>query len=299
MSCQPHPLHSSVHRSFQARILEWFAISSSRESSWLMDWTCNSCISCISTTPSRKSVYFIYLCITDIKIQGTRRRKPMYDSLTMNSLPSHSSSIPTGWKSYILLQTAEPATGTWGHPLQPTRWLPLWTPAHQAFLSFPISRSLLKCTSIEWVMPSNHLILCFPFSSCLQSLPASGSFPISQLFTSGGQLFTSASAEVLPMNIQGWLPLGWTGLIKSFRTDQWFDQTISVENWYKVKHYHNCLNRIVTGCVTEITHFNNPGSVGYYPEMQPLQDNGSYHYHFMSITKKCLPLHSIRTSMNI
>ena len=89
----------------------------------------------------------------------------------------------------------------------------LWTPAHQAFLSFPISRSLLKCTSIEWVMPSNHLILCFPFSSCLQSLPASGSFPISQLFTSGDQLFTSASAEVLPMNIQGWLPLGWTGLI--------------------------------------------------------------------------------------
>ena len=88
---------------------QWFAISSSRESSWLMDWTCNSCISCISTTPSRKSVYFIYLCITDIKIQGTRRRKPMYDSLTMNSLPSHSSSIPTGWKSYILLQTAEPS----------------------------------------------------------------------------------------------------------------------------------------------------------------------------------------------
>ena len=139
-----------------------------------------------------------------------------------------------------------------------------------------------------------------PFSFWLQSFPASGSFPMSRLFASGGQsIGASASASVLPMNIQGWLPLGWTGLIKSFRTDQWFDQTISVENWYKVKNYHNWLNRIVTGCVTEITHFNNPGSVGYYPEMQPLQDNGSCLYHFMSRTKKCLPPHSIRTSMNI
>ena len=153
--------------------------------------------------------------------------------------------------------------------------------------------------SSRWCHPAVSTSVV-PFSSCSQSLPASGSFPMSRLFASGGQsIGASASASVLPMNIQGWLPLGWTGLIKSFRTDQWFDQTISVENWYKVKHYHNWLNRIVTGCVTEITHFNNPGSVGYYPEMQPLQDNGSCHYHFMSITKKCLPLHSIRTSMNI
>ena len=50
------------------------------------------------------------------------------------------------------------------------------------------------------------------FSSCLQSFPASGSFPISQLFTSGGQSI-GASASVLPMNIQDWFPLGLTGLI--------------------------------------------------------------------------------------
>ena len=50
-----------------------------------------------------------------------------------------------------------------------------------------------------------------PFSSCLQSFPASGSFPVSQFFTSGGQsIGVSASASVLPMNIQDWLPLGWT-----------------------------------------------------------------------------------------
>ena len=52
------------------------------------------------------------------------------------------------------------------------------------------------------------------FSSCLQSFPASGSFPISQFFTSGGQsIGVSASPSVLPMNIQDWFPLGWTGWI--------------------------------------------------------------------------------------
>ena len=56
--------------------------------------------------------------------------------------------------------------------------------------------------------------LSSPFSSCLQSFPASGSFPVSQFFTSGGQIIgASASASVLPMNIQDWFPLGWTGWI--------------------------------------------------------------------------------------
>ena len=73
---------------------------------------------------------------------------------------------------------------------------------------------LLKLMSIESLMPSNHLILCHPPSSCPQSFPASRSFPMSQLFTSGGQSTgTSASATVLSMNIQGWFPLGLTGLI--------------------------------------------------------------------------------------
>ena len=53
-----------------------------------------------------------------------------------------------------------------------------------------------------------------PFSSCLQSFPGSGSFPISQFFTSGGQsIGVSASASVLPMNIQDWFPLGWISWI--------------------------------------------------------------------------------------
>ena len=89
-----------------------------------------------------------------------------------------------------------------------------WTAAYQASLSITNSQSLLKLMSIELVMSSNHLILCLPFSSCLQSFPASGPFPVSQFFTSGGQSTgASASASVLPVNIQRWFPLGLTGLI--------------------------------------------------------------------------------------
>ena len=63
-------------------------------------------------------------------------------------------------------------------------------------------------------MPSNHLILCRPFSSHLQSFPASGSFPVSQLFALGGQsIGASASASVPLVNSQDWFPLGLTGLI--------------------------------------------------------------------------------------
>ena len=73
------------------------------------------------------------------------------------------------------------------------------------------SHSLLKLMSIRLVIPSNHLILCHPFSSHLQSVPASGSFPRSQFFVSGGQSTgVSVSASVLPMNIQNWFPLGLT-----------------------------------------------------------------------------------------
>ena len=75
------------------------------------------------------------------------------------------------------------------------------------------TRSLLKLMSIESVMPSNHHIL-FCTLSCLQFFPASGSFLTSQFFSSGGQsIGVSASASVLPVNVQDWFPLGWTGWI--------------------------------------------------------------------------------------
>ena len=85
-----------------------------------------------------------------------------------------------------------------------------WTATCQPSLSITNSRSLLIFLSIE---PSNHLIFCHPFF-CLQSWPASGSFPMNQFFASGGQsIGVSASASIIPMNIQNWFPLGWTGLI--------------------------------------------------------------------------------------
>ena len=88
------------------------------------------------------------------------------------------------------------------------------TAAHQASLSIINSQSLLKLMSIESVMPSNQLILCRLLLLHLQSFPASGSFQMSQFFTSCGQsIGVSASASVLPMNIQDWSPLGWTGWI--------------------------------------------------------------------------------------
>ena len=80
-----------------------------------------------------------------------------------------------------------------------------WTAAHQAFLFFTISWSLLKLMSTESVMPSNHLILCHPVLLLPSSFPASGSFPMKQLFASGGQ-HIGALISVLPMNIQDPFP---------------------------------------------------------------------------------------------
>ena len=83
--------------------------------------------------------------------------------------------------------------------------LPCPSPTPWAYLN--------SCPSSQWCH-STILSSAVPFSSCLQSFPASGSFLVSQFFTSGGQsIGASASASVLPMNIQDWSPLGWTGWI--------------------------------------------------------------------------------------
>ena len=92
----------------------------------------------------------------------------------------------------------------WPHGLQHAR-LPHPSPA-----PWVCSNS---CPLSWWCHPTISLSV-IPFSSHLQSFPASGSFPMSPLFASGGQSFgASASASVLPMNIQDWFPLGLTGLI--------------------------------------------------------------------------------------
>ena len=88
------------------------------------------------------------------------------------------------------------------------------TATRQASLSFTISWSLLKLMSIESVMPSTHLVLCYPFLLLPSVFLPSGSFLMSQVFASGGQnIGASASASVLPLNIQDWFPLRLPGLI--------------------------------------------------------------------------------------
>ena len=90
-------------------------------------------------------------------------------------------------------------------PFLPTFRLPCPSPMTEAYSN--------SCPSSQWCHPTISSPVV-PFSSHLQSFPASGSFQMSQLFASGGQsIGVSASALVLPMNIQDWLPLGWTGLI--------------------------------------------------------------------------------------
>ena len=78
----------------------------------------------------------------------------------------------------------------------------------------PSPRVCSNPCSLRWWCHPTISSSIVPFSSCLWSFPASGSFPMSCLFTSGGQsIGASASASVLPMNIQGWFPLGLTGWI--------------------------------------------------------------------------------------
>ena len=92
----------------------------------------------------------------------------------------------------------------WLHGLQHVR-LPCPLPAPGACSN--------SCPSSWWCHPAISSS-AVPFSSCLQYFPASGSFPMSQFFASGGQrIGASASASVLPVNIQDWFPLGWTSWI--------------------------------------------------------------------------------------
>ena len=85
---------------------------------------------------------------------------------------------------------------------------------HTRLLCPSLSPRACSNSSIESVMPSNHLILCHPLRLLPSIFPSIRIFPLGQLFKSGCQsIGASASASVLPMNIQGWFPLGWTGWI--------------------------------------------------------------------------------------
>ena len=111
-----------------------------------------------------------------------------------------------------------------------------WTAARKASLSITNSRSLLKLMSVESVMPSNHLILCRPFSSCLASFPASQSFPMSQVFASD-ILSIGFSFSISPSNEH-------PGLI-SFRMD-WLD-LLAVQGTLKSLLQHHSSKALIIG----------------------------------------------------
>ena len=104
-----------------------------------------------------------------------------------------------------------------------------------------------SCATSRWCHPAISSSV-LPFSSCPQSLPASGSFPMSQLFAWGGQnIGVSASTSVLPINTQDWSPLGWTGWISlqskgltkvfsntTVQKHQFFDAQISSQSKFHI-----------------------------------------------------------------
>ena len=120
-------------------------------------------------------------------------------------LTSGSGKSPREWNGSVQFSCSVMSDVLWPHGLQHIR---LYCPS-------PTPRVCSNsCPSSWWCHPTISSTV-IPFSSCLlQSFPASGSFPVSQLFASGDQsIGISASASVLPMNIQHWFPLGLTGLI--------------------------------------------------------------------------------------
>ena len=101
----------------------------------------------------------------------------------------------------LLFSLSVVSDSLWLHGLQDAR------------LPCPSSGCSNSCPSSQWCLPT-VLSSVIPFSSCFQSFPASGSFPTSQFFPSGGRgIGASALASLIPMNIQGWCPLGLTGWI--------------------------------------------------------------------------------------
>ena len=90
-----------------------------------------------------------------------------------------------------------------------------WTVARQASLSITNSQSLLKLMSIELVMPSNHLILCYPLCLLYSIFPSIRVFSNESVLRIRWPNYGNFSFSISPMNIQDWFPLGWTGWISS------------------------------------------------------------------------------------
>ena len=148
---------------------------------------------------------------------------------------------PKGNQPWILIGRIDAEAESENHSIISDFLWPPWITACQCCLSLSPRACSNSCPLSRWCLPTILPSIAF-FSSCLQSFPAPGSFPINWLFTSGSQsIGASASAWVLPMNIQGWFLLGWTGLIslQSKGLSRVFSSTI-LTPWFIFLHntYH-------------------------------------------------------------
>ena len=145
--------------------------------------------------PSSVVHFLVHLTSLGTPLEAWHHKYSVYASWTNNCVSS------------VLFSSVQSLSRVW---LSATPW----TAACQASLSITNSRSSLKLTSIESVMPSSHLILCHPLLLLPPTLQASESFPMSPLFAWGGQSTgVSALASFLPKNTQDWSPLERTGCI--------------------------------------------------------------------------------------
>ena len=195
----------------QARTLEWVAIPFSSGSSQPRDWTASLPLAdrVLTTELSGKPcIVYIYtpgtISVQLILVFAIVKKNLLFLKTTKQCQVQFSSVQSLSYVQFF----ATP-----------------WTATHQASLSITNSRSLLKLMSIKsWCHPT----ISSSEGGSLQSFPASGSFPMSQFFASGGQsIVVSDYASVLPMNIQDWFPLGLTSLIslQSKRLSRVFSNT--------------------------------------------------------------------------
>ena len=164
---------SSVHGISQARMLEWIAVSFTRVSSWPRNQTSVSCAGRFFTTKPQEKPHST--------VNYTQYLLITYQFSSVQSL------------SRVRLFVTQ------------------WTAAHQASLSITNFQSLFKLMSIKSVMPSNHLILGHPLLLLSSVLPSIRVFSDESVLCIRWPKYSSAS--VLPVNIQDWFPLGWTGWI--------------------------------------------------------------------------------------
>ena len=144
------------------------------------------------------------LYVSRISFGFVGKVKCLPDKQKLKKMSTIKSSLKEMSNALLLFGCQVVSNSSWAHGLQHTR-LPCFSPSPGVCPStYPLN---------WWCHPTMSSFVA-PFSSCLQSFPASGSFSMSQFFTSDGQsIGVSASASILPMNIQDWFPLGWTGWI--------------------------------------------------------------------------------------